>query len=567
MLSTGNNGHIELSSGNVQIDGAIFAFGMANSNVNINSQQGLNLNRMVQSVNGTVTLNANKGSLITGTSGLIQAGNAITITSPSTTVGSITLNAAVQKTANAGAITIQSGRDLSVGSVFNNNGNIALRATSGTLAVRNSSVLQTLTGDINIQQRGLLATDLITFGSGVSIIALAPSNPLGNINVFVDPGAGPPPAQTGIAPPNVQQITSGGGQIFFGANFTPGITANGPTNTLNAKGANITFFTNAGSTAGSNAITLGGSNFFFADPPVGGTPSVVPLITAMSTHGPLMPSPQVSPTGTQATQGLLPPGITFGGGSHQSTVPLDSTIAIRSLVAGSKLIHPAGSADILCGNAAHTRSDLYVAPAASSANQVSTRSMPEPQQARTNSVIASSSSSTVANVLNGFVAKKAGVFGAPSTQVRAHRAVFAQPDERTIDLLDGEILVSSGRRARVNAGAFSVDIGSSAIVDVTRNGSVLKVRNLCDSSGKSVRINIGQMTLSVGAGQELLVGSDRAVVDAALKQDKVGRRELSKHALDDGNHIARSEFSIVGLIQRSELLHSMYAKGAPSEEP
>lgn len=80
-----------------------------------------------------------------------------------------------------------------------------------------------------------------------------------------------------------------------------------------------------------------------------------------------------------------------------------------------------------------------------------------------------------------------------------------------------------------------------------------------------MRINIGQMTLSVGAGQELLVGSDRAVVDAALKQDKVGRRELSKHALDDGNHIARSEFSIVGLIQRSELLHSMYAKGAPSD--
>lgn len=177
----------------------------------------------------------------------------------------------------------------------------------------------------------------------------------------------------------------------------------------------------------------------------------------------------------------------------------------------------------------------------------------------------SKSSAFAPSLLTGFVAKKSSLLGAAATQVRAQGANFAQSNEGSVDLSNGEIVVSAGKRTQINAGSIGVDVGSGAIVHVTKNGDIVKVRNLCDSSGRSVSVVIGGQRLSVGIGEELLTCFDSQLIDTALKQDGLGRRKVTKFSAGGGLHLVRSELSIIGLIQKSELLYSMYKNGAPTD--
>lgn len=106
---------------------------------------------------------------------------------------------------------------------------------------------------------------------------------------------------------------------------------------------------------------------------------------------------------------------------------------------------------------------------------------------------------------------------------------------------------------------------SGNIIGNVHRGDIVKVRNLCDSFGNAVKLVIGGTTLTVRIGEEVVVGFDRHNLDTELKQDNFGRRKITKCTTEGGMHLIRSEISIIGLIQKHELLYSIYAKGLPCD--
>src|SRR5262249_41923189 len=121
----------------------------------------------------------------------------------------------------------------------------------------------------------------------------------------------------------------------------------------------------------------------------------------------------------------------------------------------------------------------------------------------------------------------------------------------------GEILVSAIRTTRVDCGDRSVSIGRGAMVLVSRDGNVLKVRNLHERSNKSVSVLFHAEWLRLAAGAEMILGADETSVSQVLQSDRVGRRRVSGGIAEDGQTLVRCEVSLVSLMQRSVLLRSL----------
>lgn len=115
-------------------------------------------------------------------------------------------------------------------------------------------------------------------------------------------------------------------------------------------------------------------------------------------------------------------------------------------------------------------------------------------------------------------------------------------------------MVSASRRSTLYSGDYAIEIAPGAIVHATRYGSVLKIRNLCDTAGNAVRLTIGDSKVSLSPGEELVVGPDLATAEAAVKSDNVGRRNARRYVIDSKRAIVKTELSITALIQRNSLL-------------
>lgn len=158
------------------------------------------------------------------------------------------------------------------------------------------------------------------------------------------------------------------------------------------------------------------------------------------------------------------------------------------------------------------------------------------------------------------------VTGAVPAYVRlARRTDLTAIDGATFELAHGELALSATRRATIRAGVHAVDVAPGAVVHVLRDGNVLRVRSLCDTVGKAVHVFVAGKAVCVNVGEELVVGTDDQTVDAAIKADRIGRREVNKYILDDRFHIVKSELPIISLIQKSELLTDMYSKGSQAD--
>lgn len=117
--------------------------------------------------------------------------------------------------------------------------------------------------NIYLLEDGSGANDHISFGANVMVQAIART--AGNGNIMVSVGNFNSAGCCTSGPSNVTVNKVGTGDVFFGSNFTNGISAVG-SNTLRANNANIYFYVAPDSALGAGAITLGGGNKFIATP-------------------------------------------------------------------------------------------------------------------------------------------------------------------------------------------------------------------------------------------------------------------------------------------------------------
>ena len=246
----------------------------SNGNITINGVIGT-------TASTTQVIAGGSGNIVEGAGGLIQ-GASVTASTLGGTLGSsgaplavsggsLTLNsggAMYVSNSYSGNVTLAnavSGTSMSVSSngpfaisSVTANGNIALVSTSGAMSTTANATISTTSGSIELQNTDT-SEGSIALGSGTTIHASSTTAGVGNVDIVI--GNVPSNPVVGTAPSNVVVNNTGGGKTYFGSN---GITAVGPTNTLNASGRNIVFntpLTNA-------SIKLDGGVVITADPPV-----------------------------------------------------------------------------------------------------------------------------------------------------------------------------------------------------------------------------------------------------------------------------------------------------------
>ncbi|MBY0550463.1 MAG: hypothetical protein K2W95_24505 [Candidatus Obscuribacterales bacterium] len=538
--------------------GNITLNGMVRSNAGVLTMVAGNniaINSSLTSTGGNLSVTANNGTIVSNTSGFMSAsGGNLLVQTNNGASGNITLGAGLtvnNDMAGVRTLTVASARSATVGSLsnFDPTGLTQVTATTGVLQMNGSVSVQ---GDLNIHHTGgASAGDAIVLGNFVSLFALAPSAPQGNITIALLNGqALPPPNVVGVPPVGgtVTQSTSGGGQIFFG----PQQFVNTGSTSLIAKGANITFFNNKSAGVINTGIQLN-SNFIFADPPTPVSTPATMMPAAMPVSMPsVMTLPAISPSAAPA-EGLRAPAAQS---QAAPATQLQMPAAVQGIV---DIFRP-----------------FFVSPTPATATPVDTAPQNMPVSTSTADVITQvrdaggamvqSAVTNVNNVLTGFVTKKSGSIGGASSYMRpSQHAVVSQLDDSTFELKHGEVIVSANRRSTVTSGEHTVDAAPGSIVHVTREGDVLKVRNLCDAVGKTVRVLVAGKSMPVNVGEEVVIGFSDGAVNSAIKGDNIGRRKVSRFVVDGRHSIVKSELSVVALIQKSNLLTSMYTKGSAAD--
>lgn len=433
------------------------------------------------------------------------------------------------------------------GQLHTTNGSISLIATTGSLSVGANAVIYANEGNLVIQNADTIGGS-ITFDTGADIDAFTMSNPaLGNVTVFVGGTAGAP--VDGPTPANVQVSESGGGQVYFGTN---GITANGSTNYLTAKGRNIQFSTGTGP---GTLITLAGGVDIMADPPDPIAPITNPTaaVDHLNVSVPSLPVPSNTVIGVDINgNDTTPPSGTtrydvLGIGAPNYYL---NTNNLTSLEFDAQ---PVDSGSLNYNNdASRTEEEdsslqpiSFTSPAASS----SLRSiMPE------GNAQASTQSQATAAIDLHTVETEAGIFKCTSgTKISIGK-------NNIVVLKNGEVLVSAGKTTTVKSGDFSVSLEPGTVALVQRTDKILKVRNLCENGSHSIHTVVQghrQFSIDVAAGQEIVLGDSQTEVQSVLAQDNIGRRKVQYFPIGTGHTLARAEVSPVMVMQKSALLTSL----------
>ena len=296
----------------------------SNGNITINGVIGT-------TASTTQVIAGGSGNIVEGAGGLIQ-GASVTASTLGGTLGSsgaplavsggsLTLNsggAMYVSNSYSGNVTLAnavSGTSMSVSSngpfaisSVTANGNIALVSTSGAMSTTANATISTTSGSIELQNTDTSGGS-IALGSGTTIHASSTTAGVGNVDIVI--GNVPSNPVVGTAPSNVVVNNTGGGKTYFGSN---GITAVGPTNTLNASGRNIVFntpLTNA-------SIKLDGGVVITADPPVVG----VSRTSNNDQIGSVVTAPSVGSNLNYATPGIV---LVSGQGMTNTTAGVINT--------------------------------------------------------------------------------------------------------------------------------------------------------------------------------------------------------------------------------------------------
>ncbi len=382
-----------------------------------------------------------------------------------------------------------------------------IMAKEGTLYLRNEQQSGTTQFSITLNSgKTLFANNgnvnLVNLDSNSGVIVLEANSRIvaftrtkataGNVNVAIP--TIPVSPSVGTAPPNTVANNLNGGQVYFNsANFV----TTGPTNTINAIGANVVF--NAPN--GGNSITMNGGVSITADPPVNLTPA------SNSFNG-----------GTTSFTGLdTSPnrGITT---KFKTKIPL-------SILKGNRI---ASSKTPVSGFRARKN---------------------ESGQLANGTVLVSYSP---LNLVPGVVTLQT----ATAVVEYCHTANVSQNCHGGISLATGEMLVTAYDQTSLEFDGCRILMEPDTIALVSKANGILKIRNLHDSGSQSLSCIVDGRKLIVCPGQELLLG--HGSFDQI--NDGVGRRLVQNLELERWK-AQTAEVSLVSLVADVGLLNKVMQSG------
>jgi len=126
-----------------------------------------------------------------------------------------------------------------------------------------------------------------------------------------------------------------------------------------------------------------------------------------------------------------------------------------------------------------------------------------------------------------------------------------------VNLDKGETLVFSNKPTVVKTGSYDISVAPEAIVLVSNQGEIVKIRNLYEKISPSVTVHFNEKQTTLAAGQEILLGSSTDVVKKALKSDLIGRRQVHGLEFTHGPSIMKCEVSLLSLIQNVDILNKL----------
>jgi hypothetical protein len=123
-----------------------------------------------------------------------------------------------------------------------------------------------------------------------------------------------------------------------------------------------------------------------------------------------------------------------------------------------------------------------------------------------------------------------------------------------INLLDGQILLSTREKTLVKAGNYTIVLDPEVLVLITKTQDTVRLGALWSSRVNSVRAQFKDKYVNLVEGQELVMSNSADMIIEQLKSDKLSRRNIRGFKLPDGSQISCAEFSFISMIQSNDLL-------------
>ncbi|MBI4533036.1 MAG: hypothetical protein HY711_03735, partial [Candidatus Melainabacteria bacterium] len=124
-----------------------------------------------------------------------------------------------------------------------------------------------------------------------------------------------------------------------------------------------------------------------------------------------------------------------------------------------------------------------------------------------------------------------------------------------VNLSQGETVIAAHKNVVIKSGVYLVSVNGGTIAWIGKEGNVLKVRNIWDTSHHAVKLYANNKTVCLSAGQEVVAGPDDGSVMKAMKSDFLGRRRIRSFGLTGSQSIVHSDFSLLSLAHNSNIVN------------
>lgn len=508
---------------------------------------------------GTGTISTDGGSInlwsygtmtfdkVSGTTALNFSGGTLNVASNNgeTVIKSgVALNSNRDINFNVNTGTVESSGQLTTTS----SGSISLTAATGLLSIGANAIFYADEGNIIIRNIDT-AGGTIDIGSGANIHAYTLSNPtLGNVSIVIGPQN---PAQiAGTMPANVTVDAQGGGQVYFGSN---GITADGPTNTLNAWARNITF--DSGS-APATSIRLGGNVTLTADPPLANTQIDLSINTASANNNVFSAVSTLFNSDTNRLSGAVTPVDTTGPIENLQNPTLPPLSASTNT---EELCNQIGSINnsVITSNDENQQDDSgntleeisFVKPAAQESYKFFGKYTTKPSQGE----------NTDRTQLHTIDMDGCIIHGKAKTRVSIKGG--------GIELKSGEIVLEATRPTAIKVNEHIVHMKGGAVALVSIHKGVTRISNLCENKAESIQVRVANSNRSIplSAGQESLISHNADQLTDFVANDNLGHRRTKHIDTKTGHKILKSEVSLISAMQQHQLLSDIMASDNDSD--
>jgi hypothetical protein len=110
----------------------------------------------------------------------------------------------------------------------------------------------------------------------------------------------------------------------------------------------------------------------------------------------------------------------------------------------------------------------------------------------------------------------------------------------------------------LQVGKVTIGLKRGVCALLSKNGQIIKVRNLHENASGSLRIFVDRKDfVTVGAGQEAIIARSEQALSKAIDKDHIGRRLSRSVQLPAGMKMVKSEISLVSLMRRSGTIATM----------